>query len=139
MALFSVARNALLLALTTSSASSFLRPGVVKPAVHSILQSWTRRTYLSSSRLFSTTSSTTDTPTTLPVFASKEEYLKYMESIAGLPKGFATGTAQGTFIPEEAPAMGPLPIRATVIRLEEPTENWAAVFTKNKVSTCYSR
>ena len=87
----------------------------------------------SSSRLASTTAST-DTPDVLPDFASKEDYLAYMESVAALPKGFASGTANGKFVSVEAPAMGPLPIRATVIYLTEgPTENWAAVFTKNKV------
>jgi hypothetical protein len=57
-----------------------------------------------------------------------------MESVAGLPKGFATGTADGTFISKEAPGMGNLKIRGTVIYLTEgPTTNWAAVFTSNKV------
>jgi N-acetylglutamate synthase/N-acetylornithine aminotransferase len=36
-------------------------------------------------------------------------------------------------VSQEAPAMGKLPISGTVIHLTEgPTENWAAVFTKNK-------
>lgn len=75
-----------------------------------------------------------DTPTTLPDFASKDDYLKFMEPLSGLPKGFATGTANGKFISKEAPAMGPLPIRGTVIYLADgPTNAWAAVFTKNKV------
>lgn len=81
----------------------------------------------------------TDTPTTLPEFSSREEYMKYMEPLSGLPKGFATGTANGKFISVEAPSMGPLPIRGTIIHLTEgPTDNWAAVFTKNKVSVCTS-
>jgi hypothetical protein len=75
-----------------------------------------------------------DTPIILPDFANEEEYLQYMESVAALPKGFATGTADGTFISKEAPGMGKLPIRGTVIHLTEgPTKNWAAVFTSNKV------
>jgi hypothetical protein len=75
-----------------------------------------------------------DTPEILPSFASQEEYLAYMEQVAALPKGFATGTAGGKFVSVEAPGLGPLPIRATVIVLTEgPTEHWAAVFTKNKV------
>ena len=46
------------------------------------------------------------------------------------------GTASGNFVSVEAPAMGPLPIKATVIHLTEgPTDSWAAVFTSNKV--CY--
>lgn len=80
------------------------------------------------------TQATTDTPAVLPTFANKEEYLAYMEQVSSLPKGFATGTANGKFVSVEAPGLGPLPIRATVIYLTEgPTDNWAAVFTKNKV------
>lgn len=75
-----------------------------------------------------------DTPDTLPDFTSQQEYLDYMEGVSALPKGFATGTASGTFISKEAPSMGKLPIKGTVIYLTEgPTDNWAAVFTKNKV------
>ena len=60
--------------------------------------------------------------------------MTYMESVAALPQGFATGTANGKFISVEAPNMGPLPIRATIIHLiHGPTNSWAAVYTKNKV------
>lgn len=75
-----------------------------------------------------------DTPQTLPDFASNDEYMKYMTSVSELPEGFAVGTAKGTFVSEEAPNLGNLPIKATVIHLPDgPTENWAAVFTTNKV------
>jgi glutamate N-acetyltransferase/amino-acid N-acetyltransferase len=74
-----------------------------------------------------------DTPTQLPDFADRSEYLSYMESVSALPQGFATGTADGTFVSVEAPGMGKLPIRGTVIYLTDaPTESWAAVFTKNQ-------
>lgn len=83
----------------------------------------------------STNTQQSDTPVILPDFTSEEEYMKYMESVAALPKGFATGTADGTFISKEAPGMGNLKIRATVIYLTEgPSPNWAAVYTSNKVS-----
>lgn len=71
-------------------------------------------------------------PDDLPEFSSKEEYLKFLDERGSLPKGFRCGTASGTFIPVEAPAMGALPIKGTVIALDEPTDSWAAVFTKNK-------
>ena len=78
--------------------------------------------------------SSVDTPETLPEFSSVEEYLEYMNSVSKLPKGFATGTSDGSFISVEAPGLGNLKIRATVIQLTEgPTENWAACFTSNKV------
>jgi hypothetical protein len=91
----------------------------------------------SSSSSSTTTSSTTaaaDTPDILPDFSSLQDYEAYMETKAALPKGFATGTASGTFISQEAPALGELGIRATVIYLTQgATDNWAATFTKNKV------
>jgi len=77
--------------------------------------------------------SSTDTPETLPEFKSDEDYLEYMDTVSELPKGFATGTSDGTFISVEAPGLGNLKIRATVIQLTDgPTENWAACFTSNK-------
>ena len=88
---------------------------------------------LSSSGL-SASSFQTENPTTTNEFKTKEEYLEYISSIASLPKGFATGTAEGTFVPQEAPSIGELPIRGTLIDLTEgPSESWAAVFTKNQV------
>ena len=77
-----------------------------------------------------------DTDAILPSFDTKEEYTSYLKGAGQLPKGFAVGTASGNFVSVEAPAMGPLPIKATVIHLTEgPTDSWAAVFTSNKV--CY--
>ena len=81
-----------------------------------------------------TMASSVDTPETLPEFADVDEYLAYMDTVSQLPKGFATGTSDGTFISVEAPGLGNLKIRATVIQLTDgPTENWAACFTSNKV------
>lgn len=78
-----------------------------------------------------------DTPLELPEFSSSEEYLTYMETVSALPQGFSVGTAKGKFVSVEAPALGELPIKATVIHLTEgPTDNWAAVFTQNKVCIC---
>mmetsp|Transcript_1789 Transcript_1789/g.3175 ORF Transcript_1789/g.3175 Transcript_1789/m.3175 type:complete len:519 (-) Transcript_1789:177-1733(-) len=74
-----------------------------------------------------------DTDVILPEFSTKEEYMEYLTERSALPQGFASGTASGKFISVEAPAMGPLPIRGTVIHLTDgPTDSWAAVFTKNK-------
>ncbi len=93
----------------------------------------------SATRSISQMASSADTPETLPEFASDDEYLDYMKSVSQLPKGFATGTSDGTFISVEAPGLGNLKIRATVIQLTEgPTDNWAACFTSNKVSESWS-
>ena len=76
-----------------------------------------------------------DTLSELPPFDSKEEYEEYLMEASGLPKGFATGSAIGSFVAEEAPSMGSLKIKGTIIHLTDgPSENWAAVFTQNKVS-----
>jgi hypothetical protein len=98
-------------------------------------KAFSRQSLSSNQVLYSTTSNNVqDTPKVLPNFNNKEEYLSYMESVAVLPKGFATGTADGKFISVEAPGMGKLPIRGTVIYLTEgPTDSWAAVFTSNMV------
>lgn len=85
------------------------------------------------SKLHSTTG-TKDTPETLPDFETAQDYLEYMESVSALPKGFATGTADGTFVSVEAPSLGNLKIRGTVIQVTSgPTDNWAACYTSNKV------
>ncbi|KAG7369454.1 arginine biosynthesis bifunctional protein ArgJ [Nitzschia inconspicua] len=82
---------------------------------------------------FASTSVETDTPEILPEFSSAEAYLEYLETVSQLPKGFATGTADGTFISVEAPGLGNLKIRGTIIQLTDgPTESWAACFTSNK-------
>jgi hypothetical protein len=115
--------RALLLAFTTSSTSAFA-PALARQIVLRPI----------TSRLASSVS--TDTPVVLPEFSSQEEYLNFLEGAASLPKGFATGSADGTFVSVEAPSMGELKIRGTIISLTEgPTDNWAAVFTTNKVST----
>jgi hypothetical protein len=81
-----------------------------------------------------------DTASTLPPFSTKEEYIEYITSASALPKGFSTGSAVGSFIPEEAPSMGKLPIKATIIHLDDgPTDNWAATFTQNMVCTLYKQ
>ena len=107
---------------------SFLRRGIL-----GIFVSCTHGTNTNASRAMSLYNK--DTHAELPPFKSREEYEKYLVEASGLPKGFATGIAVGAFVPEEAPSMGSLPIKGTIIHLTGgPTENWAAVFTKNKVS-----
>lgn len=65
------------------------------------------------------------------VFASEEEYLAHLESKAKLPAGFKVGNTQLKFVPREVPQMGELPMRLTVIAMDEPTPDYAAVFTRN--------
>jgi hypothetical protein len=95
-----------------------------------------RATMTSHSQQFasSATSTGTDTPETLPEFPNVQAYIQYLETVSELPKGFATGTADGTFISVEAPGLGYLKIRGTIIQLTQgPTDSWAACFTSNRV------
>mmetsp|Transcript_23444 Transcript_23444/g.27119 ORF Transcript_23444/g.27119 Transcript_23444/m.27119 type:complete len:500 (-) Transcript_23444:1061-2560(-) len=92
-----------------------------------------RSTSTNTERTMTASSSSSDTPETLPEYSTVEEYLAYMKTVSDLPKGFATGTSDGTFISVEAPGLGNLKIRATIIQLTEgPTDSWAACFTSNK-------
>jgi len=80
-----------------------------------------------------TTTTTTLLATNVPECSSKQEYEAHLDTIGALPKGFATGTAKGTFVPEDVPSMGELNVEGTVIHLTQgPTDSWAATFTKNK-------
>ena len=75
-----------------------------------------------------------DTDLELPTFVSRDDYFGYLAERSGLPQGFQTGVASGHFQSVEAPGLGFLPIRATVVYLPDgPTESWAACFTSNRV------
>ena len=94
-----------------------------------ISQNPMKKAFLEKTSLFSTKIE----KDTLPSFTNKQEYIDYLSTISDLPQGFNIGTANGEFIPVEAPAMGKLPIRATLIYLPDgPVSTWTAVFTKNK-------
>jgi hypothetical protein len=113
------------LLLTASPATAFLSQARSAALPFLLAQNTVVASRLNSSK---------DTPTTLPDFANQDEYLKYMQGVSDLPKGFTTGTADAKFISVESPLLGPLPIRGTIIYLTEgPTDNWAAVFTRNRV------
>ena len=128
-----ISLSCLALLLPLHVALSFQQPQPVRSRHRGAL------TAVSSSSASSTNNSNdNDTPVTLPAFASAADYLAYMATVATpLPQGFAIGTADGTFTSVEAPNLGALPIRATVIHLPDgPTEAWAAVFTQNQVRCC---
>ena len=77
-----------------------------------------------------------DTLSELPTFETKDEYEEYLMGASSLPQGFQTGSAIGEFVPEEAPSMGSLAIKGTIIHLTDgPSDSWAACFTQNKVSS----
>jgi glutamate N-acetyltransferase/amino-acid N-acetyltransferase len=63
------------------------------------------------------------------VFSSSAEHHKWLATQSPLPSGFQVGTTTFEFTPREAPK--PSKMTISVIALDEPTENFAAVFTKN--------
>lgn len=130
IAFFSFAAQATLAPVFAFTSKAVRVSGMNSDAVHS--SSWgtpAPRSFAVNTSL----SKYKDTHAELPSFQSKEEYEAYLMEASGLPKGFATGSAVGSFVPEEAPLMGSLPIKGTIIHLTDgPSENWAAVFTQNK-------
>ncbi|MCL1817313.1 MAG: bifunctional ornithine acetyltransferase/N-acetylglutamate synthase [Spirochaetaceae bacterium] len=65
-------------------------------------------------------------------FSSREEYLAYLEEHGRLPEGFRVGTANLSFLPRERPVSEPLPMRLTLVLLDKPSRDFAAVYTRNR-------
>ncbi|MSU49906.1 MAG: arginine biosynthesis protein ArgJ [Opitutus sp.] len=68
-------------------------------------------------------------PSTNLTFASRDAHRTWLDSQAALPSGFRVGTTRFAFTPREAPK--PAQMTLTLIALEKPTADFAAVFTKN--------
>eukprot|EP00435_Cladocopium_sp_Y103_P012255 s4673_g3.t1 len=64
-------------------------------------------------------------------FQSEEDYLKSLELQGTLPAGFRLASSSLKFVPQEAQEMGELPMKLTVICLDEATDEVAATFTQN--------
>lgn len=87
----------------------------------------------SGTRLHAGGDKSSDTDTSLPSFYSREDYIQYLSNASALPKGFSCGVATGQFVGVEAPQLGYLKIRGTVIYLPDgPSNTWAATFTRNR-------
>ena len=69
-------------------------------------------------------------PSDETTFADQGSYIKYLESVAALPRGFRVGATQFQFNPIEVDKT--LPMNLTLIMTEEPTASFAAMFTSNK-------
>ena len=65
-------------------------------------------------------------------FVSEAGYLKELESRSTLPDGFRCATASLEFFPRERTVTSPLPMNLALILLDEPSPDFAAVFTKNR-------
>ena len=130
----SLALVALLVSATCTNVAAFSTRAMTVATTSTCSQIYNADRYQQPYMHLTATKDGADTDTILPSFATKEEYTSYMKKAGGLPSGFAVGTATGDFVSVEAPAMGKLPIKATVIHLTEgPADSWAAVFTSNKV------
>jgi glutamate N-acetyltransferase/amino-acid N-acetyltransferase len=68
-------------------------------------------------------------PSTALTFSSRAEHRAWLASQAALPKGFRVGTTRFDFMPKEAPK--PAKMTLTLIALDQPTPDFAAMFTKN--------
>lgn len=68
----------------------------------------------------------------MEIYNSKEDYLKELESRCPLPAGFKAASLPFTFIPDERPVDKPLPMKINLILLDEPTDSFGGVFTRNK-------
>ena len=62
-------------------------------------------------------------------FSSRAAHRAWLAAQAALPKGFRVGTTRFEFLPKEAPK--PSKMTLTLIALDAPTPDFAAVFTKN--------
>lgn len=68
-------------------------------------------------------------PSTNLTFSSRDAHRGWLASQAALPIGFRVGTARFEFVPREAPK--PAKMNLTLIALDRPTPDFAAVFTRN--------
>jgi len=62
-------------------------------------------------------------------FASREAHRAWLSTQAILPAGFRVGTTRFDFVPAEVPK--PAAMNLTLIALDKPTSDFAAVFTRN--------
>lgn len=75
---------------------------------------------------------------------SDSEYNDELRARGSLPEGFSTGYAALAFIPEELETYTEMPMNLSLLLLEQPTDSFAGVFTRNKfpgapVLLCRSR
>ncbi|HXA14236.1 MAG TPA: bifunctional ornithine acetyltransferase/N-acetylglutamate synthase, partial [Opitutaceae bacterium] len=68
-------------------------------------------------------------PSTDLTFSSRPAHRTWLETQAALPAGFRVGTACFDFTPREAPK--PAKMTLTLIALDQPSPDFAAVFTRN--------
>lgn len=68
-------------------------------------------------------------PSTDLTFPDRDHHRAWLATQAVLPRGFRVGTTRFEFMPREAPK--PARMTLTLVALDQPTANFAAVFTRN--------
>ena len=68
-------------------------------------------------------------PSTSLTFSSRSAHREWLAAQSALPAGFRVGTSRFDFVPREAPK--PAKMTLTLIALDQPTPDFAAVFTRN--------
>lgn len=63
-------------------------------------------------------------------FKSISDYIGHLKTVSTLPKGFSVGATRFMFSPMEVNKQ--LPMNLTIIKLDQPTDSFAAMFTSNK-------
>ena len=64
-------------------------------------------------------------------FEDAAAHTAFLKAQGRLPLGFKVGVSKLTFNPVEEPGRTNLPMRLTLIVLDEPSDVWAAMFTSN--------
>lgn len=64
-------------------------------------------------------------------YGSIEEFESFLHSQSALPRGFRCATEKLDFFPKEKDLHKPLPMSLTLIVLDDPTESFAGIFTRN--------
>lgn len=64
-------------------------------------------------------------------YKNREEYEAEVQKRSKLPKGFKVGVVPLTFFPKEKKLETPLPMKLSIILLDEKTDSFGSVFTRN--------
>ena len=65
-------------------------------------------------------------------FTSESDYMRELEARSVLPEGFRCATSHLEFFPKERSVSKPLPMNLALILLDQPSRDFAAVFTRNR-------
>jgi glutamate N-acetyltransferase/amino-acid N-acetyltransferase len=69
----------------------------------------------------------------MPTYTGEEPYLAHLREDTFLPDGFSAGCRTIEFYPREKPSSGCYKMNMTLLRLDEPTDSFAAMFTRNLI------